>query len=191
MSEEIKENKNPEVPAEEVESKTVEEKTEEKVEEAAEKVEDKKVEEVKTEPKEEEKVEAVEKVKEEPKEVVEEKADLVEAPVAEEKKETEEAKPEVKPEEAAAPPEFDWDSVGKKQENYTSDERLKLEGLYDNTLKSITEHEVLDGNVVSMNNREVVVNIGYKSDGVIPLNELRYNPDIKVGDAIEVYVENQ
>ncbi len=86
---------------------------------------------------------------------------------------------------------FDWDSIGKKYENYTTTERQKLEDIYDNTLKSIGEHEVIDGSVVSMNNREVVVNIGYKSDGVIPLNELRYNPNLKVGDKIEVYVENQ
>ena len=58
-------------------------------------------------------------------------------------------------------------------------------------MKSITEHEVLDGTVVSKTTREVVVNIGYKSDGVIPLGEIRYNPDLKIGDKIEVYVENQ
>ncbi|MEZ5195461.1 MAG: 30S ribosomal protein S1 [Bacteroidales bacterium] len=188
MSEEIKENKNPEIPAEELEAQKVEE----VVEEVAEKVEEEVIEDVSAEIKEEEKVKEVEAVKaEEPTEVIEEKIELVAEPVAEEKGVTEEAKPEAKVTAVVTPPEFDWDSVGKKQENYTSSERLKLEGLYDNTLKSITEHEVLDGSVVSMNNREVVVNIGYKSDGVIPLNELRYNPNIKVGDAIEVYVENQ
>jgi small subunit ribosomal protein S1 len=90
-----------------------------------------------------------------------------------------------------APPSFDWESFGKKHETYTNDERQKLENLYDHTLKSIVDHEVLDGYVVAKNNREVVVNIGYKSDGVIPLNELRYKHDLKVGDIIEVYVENQ
>jgi len=91
----------------------------------------------------------------------------------------------------AEPPEIDWDVIGKKHENYTHTERVKLEDIYDNTLKSITDHEVLDGTVVAKNNREVVVNIGFKSDGIIPMNELRYHADLKVGDKIEVYVENQ
>jgi len=69
--------------------------------------------------------------------------------------------------------------------------KARLEQEYDRTLSSITEHEVIDGSVVAMNNREVVINIGFKSDGVLPLNEFRYNPDLKVGDTIEVYVENQ
>jgi len=113
-----------------------------------------------------------------------------EEPKEEKKEEPKEEKPEAKPV-SSEPPAFDWDSIGKKQEQYTADERTKLEDIYNNTLKSITEHEVLDGNVVAKNNREVVVNIGFKSDGVIPMNELRYNPDLKVGDQIEVYVENQ
>ncbi|MCP4551916.1 MAG: 30S ribosomal protein S1 [Bacteroidetes bacterium] len=87
--------------------------------------------------------------------------------------------------------EFDWDSIGKKHEEYTETERTKLENIYDGTLSSIVEHEVVDGFVVAKNNREVVVNIGFKSDGIIPLNELRYNPDLKIGDKIEVYVESQ
>lgn len=86
---------------------------------------------------------------------------------------------------------FDWDAIGKKHENYSVEERSKLEGLYDKTLSSIVEHEVIDGTVVAMNSREVVVNIGFKSDGVIPQSELRYNPNLKVGDQIEVYVESQ
>ena len=86
---------------------------------------------------------------------------------------------------------FDWDAIGKKHENYSSAERTKLEGLYDKTLSSIGEHEVIDGTVVAKNSREVVVNIGFKSDGVIPLSELRYNPNLKIGDTIEVYVESQ
>ncbi len=86
---------------------------------------------------------------------------------------------------------FDWDSIGKKHENYAPEERLKLEQEYDRTLSSINEHEVIDGTVVAMNNREVVINIGFKSDGVIQLNEFRYNPELKVGDTVEVYVENQ
>ena len=86
---------------------------------------------------------------------------------------------------------FDWDAIGKKHENYSADERNKLENLYDKTLSSIVEHDVIDGTVVAMNNGEVVVNIGVKSDGVIPQSELRYNPNLKVGDQIEVYVESQ
>ncbi len=89
------------------------------------------------------------------------------------------------------PVDFDWDSIGKKQETYSPDERKKLEKLYDKTLSQIVEHEVINGKVVSKNNREVVVNIGFKSDGIIPLSELRYNPDLKIGDTIEVYVESQ
>jgi len=91
----------------------------------------------------------------------------------------------------SAPPEIDWNAIGKKYEVYSGNERTKLEGIYNDTLKSITDHEVLDGTVVAKNNREVVVNIGFKSDGIIPLNELRYNTDLKIGDKIEVYVENQ
>lgn len=86
---------------------------------------------------------------------------------------------------------FDWDSIGKKQEKYPEAERLKMQDLYDKTLNAIGDHEVLEGTVVSKNNREVVVNIGFKSDGVIPVSELRYNPDFKIGDKIEVYVESQ
>ncbi len=86
---------------------------------------------------------------------------------------------------------FDWDSIGKKQEKYPEVERLKMQDLYDKTLNAIGDHEVLEGTVVSKNNREVVVNIGFKSDGVIPVSELRYNPDFKIGDKIEVYVESQ
>jgi len=86
---------------------------------------------------------------------------------------------------------FDWDSIGKKHELYSLDERKKLEDVYDQTLRAIQDHEVIEGSVVAMNNREAVVNIGFKSDGVIMLNEFRYNPDLKVGDKVEVYVENQ
>lgn len=89
------------------------------------------------------------------------------------------------------PEEFDWDSIDKKQELYTEEEKKQLENMYDDTLKSIGEGEVLDGTVVLINNREVVVNIGFKSDGIIPASELRYNPDIKSGDTIEVYVVSQ
>ncbi|MEA3503819.1 MAG: 30S ribosomal protein S1, partial [Bacteroidota bacterium] len=90
---------------------------------------------------------------------------------------------------------FDWDALEGDskilKQSEKSEDRLKLEAQYEGTLNQISEHEVIDGTVVSKNNREVVVNIGFKSDGVISLSELRYNPDIKAGDIVEVYVENQ
>jgi small subunit ribosomal protein S1 len=135
---------------------------------------------------------------------VEEKAAEVaeEAPVeakeetpVEAKEETAEEKKEViaeaEPVKKEEPEEFNWDAVSKKQDNYSSDERAKLEDIYSQTMSSIVEHEVIEGNVVSINTREVVVNIGYKSDGIIPFNEFRYNPNLKIGDKVEIYVENQ
>jgi small subunit ribosomal protein S1 len=86
---------------------------------------------------------------------------------------------------------FDWNMVGKKQDNYSQKERESLEAMYGNTLSSVTEHQVIEGTVVAKNNREVVVNIGFKSDGVVAVSEFRYNPDLKIGDKVEVYVENQ
>jgi len=93
--------------------------------------------------------------------------------------------------EEQVPGEFDWDAADTKQDDYSREERKRLENMYEETLKSIGEGEVIDGLVVSKNTREIVVNIGFKSDGVIPAAELRYNPDLKVGDTIEVYVESQ
>lgn len=87
--------------------------------------------------------------------------------------------------------EFDWNVIGKKADLYSEEEKKRLEQVYDKTLSQIAEHEVITGTVVSKNNREVVVNIGYKSDGVIPINELRYFTDLRIGDKIDVYVENQ
>jgi small subunit ribosomal protein S1 len=89
------------------------------------------------------------------------------------------------------PGDFDWDAIDKKKEKYVEQERNNLENIYTNTLKSINEQQVIDGVVVAKNAREVVVNIGYKSDGVISLAELRYRDEINLGDIIEVYVENQ
>ncbi len=114
---------------------------------------------------------------------VEEAPAAIEAPVAE--------KPaKVRPQ-PQIPGEFDWDAVDKKREKYSASERTKLEGLYDKTLSSIGDHEVIDGIVVGKNSREVIVNIGFKSDGVIPVSEFRYTPNLKIGDKVEVYVENQ
>ncbi len=101
------------------------------------------------------------------------------------------AKPVKERPQPQVPGEFDWDAVDKRHEKYSSSERSKLEQMYDKTLSSIGDHEVIDGLVVGKNAREVIVNIGFKSDGVIPVSEFRYNPGLKVGDRVEVYVENQ
>jgi|RifOxyC2_1024027.scaffolds.fasta_scaffold00621_14 small subunit ribosomal protein S1 len=90
---------------------------------------------------------------------------------------------------AVKPEEFDWDAY--ENDSLKSDERSKMESLYDETLSSITENEVIDGTVVSMNKREALINIGYKSEGVVNMNEFRYNPELKIGDKVEVYVESQ
>ena len=86
---------------------------------------------------------------------------------------------------------FDWNTVGKKQDGYSKAEREQLDSLYEKTLKLVAANEIIDGKVVSKNSKEVVVNIGYKSDGVVQLTEFRYNPDLKIGDTVEVYVESQ
>jgi small subunit ribosomal protein S1 len=86
---------------------------------------------------------------------------------------------------------FDWSAKGKIEQTYTGEERQKLEELYSKTFSTIAEHEVVEGTISGITDREIVVNIGFKSDGVIPKGELRYNPNIRVGDPIEVYVESQ
>lgn len=86
-------------------------------------------------------------------------------------------------------PDFDWNSIGKKNDNYSSTERTTLDELYGKSLSTITDSQTMQGTVVAKNAREVVVNIGYKSDGVVALSEFRYNPDLKVGDSIEVFIE--
>lgn len=128
---------------------------------------------------------------EETKEVVSEAAKEVSSEVVDEDvKVVDEVATETK-EAVKEPVEFDWDALSKKQDDYSSDERTKLEGIYGKTMSSIVEHEVIEGVVVAINPREVVVNIGYKSDGIIPFNEFRYNPELKIGDQVEIYVENQ
>ncbi len=90
----------------------------------------------------------------------------------------------------AAPVKVDWSKLGKKENSYTEDEKKKLEALYGKNLKSIENHDVVEGTVVSKTAKEVVIDIGYKSDGVVASNEFRYNPDLKPGDKVEVYIEN-
>lgn len=84
---------------------------------------------------------------------------------------------------------FNWDEFesGSKGGNGEGE----LTKAYDETLNKIQEHQVVEGTVISIDKKEVVVNIGYKSDGIIPASEFRYNPDLKVGDKVEVYVESQ
>ncbi|SEA07530.1 SSU ribosomal protein S1P [Prevotella sp. tc2-28] len=83
---------------------------------------------------------------------------------------------------------FNWDEFENGTVANVSKE--ELDKAYDETLNKVSEHQVVDGTVISVDKKEVVVNIGYKSDGIIPASEFRYNPDLKAGDVVEVYVEN-
>ena len=83
---------------------------------------------------------------------------------------------------------FDWDAF--ENDGFDAQEKAANEESYSKSLSRINENEVVEGTVTSINKREVIVNIGYKSEGVISINEFRYNPDLAVGDTVEVYVEN-
>jgi len=85
---------------------------------------------------------------------------------------------------------FDWDAFEGTSLEATGEKKDEMTALYNDTLSVLQEKEVVDGKVISLNKREVVVDIGYKSDGIVSLNEFRYNPDLKVGDTVEVYVES-
>lgn len=91
---------------------------------------------------------------------------------------------------AAPAADFDWEAY-EKGDVVTKEEKAALTAQYDNTLSKVKDKEVVMGTIISMNKREAVVNIGYKSDGIIPMSEFRYNPDLKVGDQVEVFIENQ
>lgn len=143
-----------------------------------------------------EKVEETTPVVEETTEVVEEK------PVAEEPVKTEEPKAEkaekkaTKAEKAPVVEEeddFDWDNAGGSGfgEHYSDAQREEMEKMYDGTLGLIAEKEVIDGTVVSMSQRDVILNIGFKSDGLVSASEFRDTPDLKVGDTVKVFVEEQ
>ena len=82
--------------------------------------------------------------------------------------------------------EFDWEAFEKGGESHK-----EQEASYDKTLGNVTENDVVEGTVISINKREVVVSIGFKSDGIVPVSEFRYNPELQVGDKVEVYIENQ
>ena len=105
----------------------------------------------------------------------------VEAPVAVETKKR-------KSNASVAVDKFDWDAFEQDTDYGVSKE--EVEAKYAETLSSVIENEVVEGTVVALNKREVLVNIGYKSEGIIPVSEFRYNPELAVGDKVEVYVEN-
>ncbi len=86
---------------------------------------------------------------------------------------------------------FDWDSFEEDTIEANKEAKSQFEEKYNDTLSTIAENEVTDGTVISMNKREVVINIGYKSEGVVSLNEFRYNPELKPGDTVEIYVESK
>lgn len=85
---------------------------------------------------------------------------------------------------------FDWDAFENGDAN-TGRSREELTKSYDESLNTVKDKDVIEGTIIAMNKREAVVNIGYKSDGIIPMSEFRYNPDLKVGDVVEVFIENQ
>ena len=85
---------------------------------------------------------------------------------------------------------FDWEGY-EKGSAQTEQSLAQQEEAYEKSLTGVNDHDVVEGTVISINKREVVVNIGYKSDGIIPVSEFRYNPDLAVGDTVEVYIENQ
>jgi small subunit ribosomal protein S1 len=89
------------------------------------------------------------------------------------------------------PGEFDWDSDGKDSSRYSAEERDKMASQYEKTLSSITKNEIITGTVVLVNSKDVVLNIGFKSDGLVPLSEFRDTPDLKIGDKVDVFVEDQ
>jgi small subunit ribosomal protein S1 len=139
----------------------------------------------------EEETPAVEAVAEEPaakEEEAKETEATVETEEAAPKKEKKEPKKEV-----VEPEEFDWDGVDTKGfgEGYSKKEIQDLEALYDGTLNTITEGEVVKATVVSVNPRDVILNIGFKSDGLVSASEFRDLPDMKAGDEVEVYIEEQ
>ena len=85
---------------------------------------------------------------------------------------------------------FDWEAY-EKGDALVGISHEELEKAYDNTLNKVGNNEVVEGTVIGMNKREVIVNIGYKSDGIIPMSEFRYNPELTIGDKVEVFIENQ
>jgi len=91
----------------------------------------------------------------------------------------------------AEPGDFDWDAFETDTDDYSKEDRTELETTYENSLNLIREKEVVDGTIISISKKEVVVNIGYKSEGVVSANEFRYNPDLKAGDIVPIFIERQ
>jgi small subunit ribosomal protein S1 len=168
---------------------TEEPKAEEVVEEpqAEEVVEDPKAEEVVEEPKAEEVVEEpkAEEVVEEPK-----AEEVVEEPKAAAPKKSTKKSSKAESPDNTGDVDFDWDEFSAGELDASGDQ-TEIEKLYSETLSTISENEVIDGKVISLNKREVVINIGYKSEGVISISEFRYDTELKAGDTVEVYVESQ
>jgi small subunit ribosomal protein S1 len=89
--------------------------------------------------------------------------------------------------------EFNWDNFSTKGfgEGYSKDQRAEMEAMYAGTLNEITEKEVIKGTVVGINDKDVIINIGFKSDGLVPVSEFRDLPDLKIGDEVELFIEEQ
>ena len=93
--------------------------------------------------------------------------------------------------EKKVPTVFDWDAFeAEETDSYTAAERTRLNDMYDGTLTQIEEKSLIQGLVIAITKKEVVININYKSEGVVPKNEFRYNPDLAIGDSVDLYIEN-
>jgi len=171
MSEKLKENENKQEPVENNEEKNT-------------------TEEIKNE---EKAIELKEEKETEIKDETEEVTEGIKEEVTEEIKEEVNAETEVEPSVSVneSTMDFDWDTASTNIDDYSKEKRTELEKVYGETLSTISEKEVIDGTVIALTDKDVVVNIGYKSEGVISQNEFRYNPDLKPGDEVEVYIESQ
>lgn len=112
-------------------------------------------------------------------------AEVTETPKKEAKKKAPAKKATPKTEEK----EFDWASFEAGIDAYSEKDRAEMDEMYDNTLTQIAEKELVNGTVIAITKKEVVINIGYKSEGIVPKNEFRYNPDLKIGDPVELFIE--
>jgi len=120
----------------------------------------------------------------------EEKVENNENPVNQEQEEKVEQIEEIAQVEENQEVEIDWDALESNNQMYSGPDKEELAKLYDKTLQTVGEHEVIDGTVFGITDRDVVVNVGSKSEGIVSLNEFRYNAELKVGDVVEVYVES-
>jgi len=90
---------------------------------------------------------------------------------------------------APAPVEFSWEGLSKRGETYDKASQAKLEEMYGATLSSVLENEIVHGRVVTVTPKDVVINIGYKSEGIVPRTEFRYNAELAAGDTVEVFID--